>query len=46
VEDELSKLKAELGQGSAPAADAPALGTGTAPAADAPPAGDQGKEGA
>src|SRR4051812_5944799 len=45
VEDELSKLKAELGTGDAPAADAPALGTGTAPAADAP-AADQGKEGA
>src|SRR3954470_6447071 len=43
VEDELSKLKAELGRGSAPAADAPALGTGTAaPAADAP-AADPGK---
>jgi phage shock protein A len=48
VEDELSKMKAELGTGSAPAADAPALGTGgDAPAAgtSAPPA-DPGKEGA
>jgi phage shock protein A len=45
VEDELSKMKAELGTGSAAAADAPALGTGTAPAAEAP-AADPGKEGA
>ena len=41
----LFRSRAELGTGSAPAADAPALGTGTAPAADAP-AADPGKEGA
>ena len=44
VDDELAKMRAELGQGSG--TDAPALGTGTAPAADAPPAADPGKEGA